>query len=116
MTTSESHQLTPAMLHILLAIAAGARHGYGIMKEVAERTDGGTELGAGTLYRSVGKMLEAGWIEEIESERDNPLGPRRREYALTDEGRRVAAGEVRQLHGLVRWARDAELVDPAELA
>lgn len=116
MTMPEQPQITPAMLRILLAIAAGARHGYGIMKEVAERTDGAMELGAGTLYRSIGKMLEAGWIEEIESEEDNPLGPQRREYALTESGRRIAAGEVRQLHGIVRWARDADLIDPGELA
>lgn len=116
MTTHDQPQITPAMLHILLAIAAGARHGYGVMKEVAERTGGAMELGAGTLYRSIGKMLEAGWIEQVESDGDNPLGPQRREYALTEAGRRIAADEVRQLHGIVRWARDADLIDPGEPA
>jgi len=113
---SRQPPVTPAMLHILLAIAGGARHGYGIMREVAERTDGAVEMGAGTLYRSIKKMLEAGWITETDSEEANSLGPARREYEITDRGRRAAAAEVEQLSGIVQWARAASLVDPGESA
>lgn len=108
--------MTPAMLHILLAIAGGAQHGYGIMREVSERTGGTTELGAGTLYRSIKKMLDAGWIAEIEDEADHSLGPARRQYRVTADGREAAAGEVDQLHGIVEWARAARLTDPRESA
>lgn len=114
MTQTETTAPTPAMLHILLAIAGGAHHGYGIMREVAGRTDGAMELGAGTLYRSIRKMLAAGWIEESGEGEPNSLGPARREYRITGAGREVAAVEVRQLHGIVEWARASRLVDPHE--
>jgi len=106
--------MTPSMLHILLAIAGGAQHGYGIMREVAERTRGTTELGAGTLYRSIKKMLAAGLIEEADAAESNKLGPARREYRITERGREIAANEVEQLSGIVEWARSARLVDPRE--
>jgi DNA-binding PadR family transcriptional regulator len=112
--TPASAPITPAMLHILLAIAGGAQHGYGIMREVSDRTQGATELGAGTLYRSIKKMLEAEWIEESGSAEANSLGPARREYQITDRGRRAASSEVAQLHGIVEWARSSSLIDPGE--
>jgi len=104
--------MTSSMLHILLAIAGGAQHGYGIMREVADRTRGATELGAGTLYRGIKKMLEAGLIEEADAAEANSLGPSRREYRITERGREIAAAEVQQLNGIVEWARSASLVDP----
>ena len=112
--TPKTTQITPAMLHILLAIAGGARHGYGIMREVSERTRGATELGAGTLYRSVRKMLDAGWIQESGEAEVNSLGPARREYTITAVGREVATREVEQLSGIVEWARAATLAEPGE--
>lgn len=112
--TLETPPMTPSMLHILLAIAGGAQHGYGIMSEVAERTGGATELGAGTLYRSIKKMLETGLIEEADTTATNTLGPARREYRITERGRVIAAAEVEQLHDIVEWARAARLVDPRE--
>lgn len=112
--TIETPPMTPSMLHILLAIAGGAQHGYGIMSEVAERTGGVTELGAGTLYRSIKKMLETGLIEEAGVTEINKLGPARREYRITERGREIAAAEVEQLHGIVEWARAERLIDPRE--
>ncbi len=112
--THEIPPMTPSMLHILLAIAGGAQHGYGIMREVAERTSGSTELGAGTLYRSIKKMLATGLIDEIDAAQANSLGPARREYRITERGREIALAEVEQLHGIVEWARSASLVDPRE--
>jgi DNA-binding PadR family transcriptional regulator len=97
--------LTPAMLEILLALAEEDLHGYAIMREVERRTDGETRLGPGTLYRSVGQLLERGWIREADERPDPKLDDeRRRYYRLTDLGRRAAMAEVERLEGLVRTA------------
>jgi DNA-binding PadR family transcriptional regulator len=98
--------LTPAVLEILLALAEEDLHGYAIMREVERRTDGRTRLGPGTLYRSVGQLLERGWIREADERPDPELDDeRRRYYRLTDLGRRAAMAEVERLEGLVRTAR-----------
>jgi DNA-binding PadR family transcriptional regulator len=98
--------LTPAVLEILLALAEEDLHGYAIMREVERRTGGQTRLGPGTLYRSVGQLLERGWIREADERPDPKLDDeRRRYYRLTDLGRRAAIAEVGRLEGLVRTAR-----------
>jgi DNA-binding PadR family transcriptional regulator len=98
--------LTPAVLEILLALAEEDLHGYAIMREVEQRTDGETRLGPGTLYRSVGQLLERGWIREADERPDPKLDDeRRRYYRLTDLGRRAATAEIERLEGLVRMAR-----------
>jgi DNA-binding PadR family transcriptional regulator len=104
--------LTPAVFHILLALAAGKRHGYAIMQDVADLTGGQMRLGPGTLYRSMRTMLEAGLIEES-AERPDPAldDERRRYYRLTDFGQRVGQAEVARLDGLIGAARARQLVD-----
>lgn len=103
--------LTPAMFHILVTLAAGDRHGYGIMLEVEELTGGQMKLGPGTLYRTLQRMLVDGLIQESETR-----GPadqddeRRRYYRLTPLGRRVAQEEARRLHLLLRAARARKLL------
>ncbi len=98
--------LTPAVFHILLALADGEKHGYGIMKEVAQRTEGSMRMGPGTLYGSIGRMLESGLIE-MSAERPDPEmdDERRRYYRLTEFGLRVAEAESRRLDQLLRVAR-----------
>ncbi len=98
--------LTPAVFHIMLALADGERHGYGIMQEVAALTDGALRLGPGTLYGSIKRMLADGLIEETD-ERPDPLldDERRRYYRLTAYGAAVLSLETRRLEGLVRQAR-----------
>ena len=98
--------LTPAMFHILLALADAERHGYGIIKEVSMRTDGRVQMGPGTLYGLIKRMLAEGLIEESE-ERPDPEtdDERRRYYRLTDFGHRVAAAEAQRLAQMVRVAR-----------
>jgi len=97
--------LTPAVLEILLALAEEDLHGYAIMREVEQRTDGETRLGPGTLYRSVGQLLERGWIREADERPDPELDDeRRRYYRLTDLGRKAAMAEVERLEELVRTA------------
>jgi DNA-binding PadR family transcriptional regulator len=103
--------LTPAIFHIMLALAGKELHGYGIMQEVAELTSGQTQLGPGTLYRSIQRMLIDGFILERESAGVAEGGPhRRRIYQLSDQGLRVARAEAKRLTVLVEAARGRRLL------
>ena len=97
--------MTPAMFHILLATADQARHGYAIMQEVQERTDGAVDLGSGTLYRAIGRLLDEGLIAPVSSADD-----RRRPYRITAAGRSAASAEARSLAQSVTWAKRAKLL------
>jgi DNA-binding PadR family transcriptional regulator len=103
--------LPPATFHILLAVAEEDRHGYAIIQDVAARTNGELKLSAGTLYRSIQRMLEQGLIVET---RDRPApeldDERRRYYRITPFGAATARGEARRLTQLVRMARDRGFV------
>jgi len=102
--------LPPATFHILIALAAGDRHGYAIIQEVAARTDNQIKLGAGTLYRSLQRMLEQGLILETDSRPAAELDDdRRRYYRITRYGEAVARAEARRLTQLVRLARASGL-------
>ena len=106
--------LSPAVFHVLLALADAERHGYGIIKEVEARTEGRVRLGPGTLYGSVKRMLEEGLIEESDERPDSELDDeRRRYYRLTGFGRRVASAEAERLNGLVDAARAKRLLSRA---
>ena len=98
--------LPPATLHILMSLSEEDRHGYAVIQDVAARTGGEVKLGAGTLYRSIQRMLEQGLIVEV-SERPAPEDDdeRRRSYRITPFGRRVARAETRRLTDLVKLAR-----------
>jgi DNA-binding PadR family transcriptional regulator len=103
--------LTPAMFHILLALADKERHGYDIMREVDERSEGNMRLGPGTLYGSIKRMLSDGLIEELDERPDPELDDeRRRYYRLTSLGRRVAVAEAERLERLVKSARSKKLL------
>jgi DNA-binding PadR family transcriptional regulator len=99
-----------ATFHILVALADGDRHGYAIIQDVAARTDGALRLSAGTLYRSVHRLLEEGLIAEVR-ERPAPEDDdeRRRYYRLTPFGTAVARAEASRLADLLRLARSAGL-------
>jgi DNA-binding PadR family transcriptional regulator len=102
--------LTPAALHILLSLADEERHGYGIMREVEDRTGGEVRLGPGTLYGAIKRMLAAGLMEESDERPDPELDDqRRRYYRITDFGRQVAGAEAERLADLVDTARDKKL-------
>lgn len=98
--------LPAATFHILLAVAEDDRHGYGIIQDVAARTGGDLKLSAGTLYRSIQRMLEQGLLVEAR-ERPAPEldDERRRYYRITPFGAAVARAEARRLAQLVRLAR-----------
>jgi DNA-binding PadR family transcriptional regulator len=103
--------LTPAVFHILLALADGKSHGYGIMQDVAHFTGGETRLGPGTLYRSIQRMLVDGLIEELAiSLHDESDDDRRRYYRLTKKGLAVARREAQRLADLVDAARHRNLL------
>lgn len=108
--------LTPAVFHILLALAGGERHGYGIMQEVSTLTDGKVILGPGTLYGTINRMLEAGLIEESDERSDPELNDeRRRYYRITNKGLRAARKEAERLQGLVRIARARKLLQARQI-
>jgi DNA-binding PadR family transcriptional regulator len=92
-------------LHILLALRDGERHGYAIMREVEQLSDGTVKMGPGTLYGSIKRMLADGLIEESDARPDPDLDDqRRRYYRLTGLGARVCDAEVARLRALVERA------------
>jgi DNA-binding PadR family transcriptional regulator len=103
--------LPPTAFHILISLAGGDRHGYAIMREVAERTGGKLKLNPGTLYTTIRRLLSDGLIAELD-ERPDPEqdDERRRYYSLTPFGRKVVRAEAARLEDLVSMARRAGLV------
>jgi DNA-binding PadR family transcriptional regulator len=107
MTTS----LPEAAFHILVSLADGERHGYAIIQDVETRTDGELRLSAGTLYRSIQRMLEQGLIVESNRRPARALDDeRRRYYRITPSGIAAARAELRRLMELIRLARERGLV------
>ncbi|HEY2384472.1 MAG TPA: PadR family transcriptional regulator [Terriglobia bacterium] len=103
--------LTPAVFHILIALADGETHGYAIMQEVSRRSGGSVRLGPGTLYGAISRLLEEGLIEESADRPDPEMDDtRRRYYRLTNFGGRVLAAETERLAGLVRAARSTKVI------
>ncbi len=103
--------LTPAVFYILLALSDGERHGYGIMQEIARRTDEQVHMGPGTLYGSIKRMIADGLIEESGTRPDPDLDDeRRRYYRLTAQGNLVVRAEARRLEQLVRVAYTKQLL------
>src|SRR5215831_6925385 len=97
--------LTPPVFHILLALADEEKHGYGIMQDVARQTHGALQLGPGTLYGCLKRMLAAGLVEESEERPDPQLDDeRRRYYRMTPLGRRTVRAEAKRLAGAVTVA------------
>jgi DNA-binding PadR family transcriptional regulator len=92
--------------HVLLCLADGEQHGYGIMQEVLERTGGRVRLWPATLYGSLRRLLDEGLIEECERRAGRETNDvRRRYYRLTSFGRRVLTAEIARLEDLVKAAR-----------
>lgn len=106
--------LSPAAFSILLALKDGEKHGYLILREVADRTGGQVRLLPGTLYNLLKRMLEDGWIEELDERPDPALDDeRRRYYRLSGIGERILLQEARRLESLVHLARRYGLAGPA---
>ena len=108
-STSETATLTPLMFQILIAVSGGERHGYAIMQEIEERTDGAFRIGAGSLYRAIRQLVDAEFI--VEATPQPQVHRQRRYYRLTPMGRIRAAAEARVFHGIVAWAQDSGVLD-----
>ena len=105
-----SAPLTPAVLHILLALSTEERHGYGIMKQVERESQGKVKMGPGTLYGSIGRMMEAGLIRESDSKVDPRLDDQRRiYYTLTGLGQKALEAELDRYRDVVAVASEKKL-------
>jgi DNA-binding PadR family transcriptional regulator len=110
MADQSQQPLTPAVFHILLSLADGEKHGYGIMKNVETQTRGRIKMGPGTMYGSIKRMLAAGLIEETEERPDPELDDeRRRYYKLTAVGRKVAVAETQRITQVLKIARQKHI-------
>ncbi|MGB2664850.1 MAG: helix-turn-helix transcriptional regulator [Candidatus Acidiferrum sp.] len=103
--------LPSSAFQILLSLVDEDLHGYGIMRQVADQTDGRMRLGPGTLYSSIQTLLEAKLIDEVGQREDAKLGPeRRRYYRLSSAGRKLARSEASRLADLLRVARAKKIL------
>jgi DNA-binding PadR family transcriptional regulator len=110
--TKDAQALLPlpsATFHILIAVSGEPRHGYAIIQDIAARTDGGLRLSAGTLYRSIARMVEQGLLSETSKRPALGDDERRRYYRITPFGTAVARAEMGRLTSLVRLARASGL-------
>ena len=102
--------LTPAVLHILLALSTEERHGYGIMKQVERESQGKVKMGPGTLYGSLGRMMAAGLIRESDRKVDPGMDDERRiYYAITALGQKALEAELDRYRDVVSLAADKQL-------
>jgi DNA-binding PadR family transcriptional regulator len=108
--------LTPVVLEVLLALAAGERHGYAILLDVEARSAGRTRLLPGSLYRALHRLREQGLVEEVEAAPAEAEDPRRQVFRLTARGRAAAAAEARRLAATVATARARRLLAEKERA
>src|SRR6202795_104756 len=109
--------MTPAMFHVLIALADGEKHGYAILKEVARRTEDKVRLSAGTLYGNLARLESAGLIAESGERPEIALDDeRRRYYKLTKFGREVAVAEARRMEEVVAQAHAKKLFRKTETA
>ena len=105
--SSDNQPLTPAVFHILLALSSGARHGYGIMKQVEIDSQGKVNMGPGTLYGSLKRMLDAGLVQESGARADPAMGDERRiYYQMTSAGKKALSVELARFKHLVALAQE----------
>ena len=110
-TTNPNSPLTPAVFHILLALSSGERHGYGIMKQVEADSQGKVKMGAGTLYGSLKRMLDAGLVKESDRRVDPEMDDERRiYYRITGVGEKALAAELERYRHIVGVAKKLKLL------
>ncbi len=108
---NKKSSLTPAVFHILLALSNGELHGYAIMKKVGEDSQGQVKMGAGTLYGSIKRMLDAGLVEESDKRIDPEMNDERRiYYRITGVGEKVLADELERYNRIVSLAQELKLL------
>jgi len=110
MNKQKTKPLTPAVLHILLALSTKERHGYGIMKLVEADSSGKVNMGPGTLYGSIGRMIEAGLIHESDKKIDPEMDDERRVYyKITGAGQIALTAELERYRGVIAVAEQKRL-------
>jgi len=103
--------LSPRVFQVLISLADRPRHGYAVIRDVEQRTEGGIRLTASTLYDALARLAEQGWIEEVEAPASaGDHDARRRYYRLTELGRQVARLEARRLERVIETARERRLL------
>jgi DNA-binding PadR family transcriptional regulator len=102
--------LTPTVFHILLALAEGPRHGYRVMQDVARLSDGQVQLGPGTLYGAIDRMVESGLIETATGPEGAGRGKPRRYYRMTGLGQGALVAESERMAALVGYVRGKKLI------
>jgi DNA-binding PadR family transcriptional regulator len=111
MPKQKLNPLPAAAFQILMSLADDDLHGYEIMRRVEAQTDGRTRIGPGTLYSSIQALLDAGFIAELASRRDEHLNDeRRRYYRVTAAGRKAARDEAERLADVLRVARAKKIL------
>lgn len=116
MPKQKLNPLPSTAFQILLALVDDDLHGYGIMRQVADQTEGRIRLGPGTLYSSIKTLLEAKLIEEVVARADARLGSeRRRYYRLTSAGRKLVRSEAERIADLLRVARSKKILRGAHV-
>lgn len=107
---NEKGLLTPAVFHILLALSNGELHGYGIMKQVESDSKGQVKMGAGTLYGSLKRMLDAGLIRESDKRIDPEMDDERRiYYQISALGEKALSNEIERYQHIVKIAKKLKL-------
>jgi DNA-binding PadR family transcriptional regulator len=114
--SSKSRVLTSVDLQILLTLAAGPLHGYGIKLDVAERTEGRMSLGSGTLYEAIQRLEGRAFITVAPPPEGDEADPRRRYYKLEPEGERAMRGELDRMAAVVNYGRSLDLLSGSEEA
>lgn len=109
-------RLSSQVFQILLSLIDGDAHGYAIIQDIRNRTEGEVSLTASTLYAAMKRLLSAGWIEEVELPAHKVEDARRRSYRITRGGRRVARAEAERLERLTAMARERRLLPSARVA
>ncbi len=109
-STDDFLPLRPVDYHILMVLLDGKRHGYGIVRDIADRTGGKIKLVPGNFYAMLNRMIDAGLIAEAETKTQNGDGAKRRYYRIVPLGKRVAAAEAERLKGLVDEAKARHLL------
>lgn len=98
--------LTEATFFILLSLSPSPKHGYAIMKEVKELSNGRIKFSTGTLYGAIKRLLEQGWIKRVADPEPNLTERERKAYMLTDKGSKVIGAEVERLKSLIKTAQE----------
>ena len=110
-TGNKKTSLTPAVFHILLALSSGELHGYGIIKQVEGDSQGKVNMGAGTLYGSLKRMLDAGLVKESDKQVDPEMDDARRiYYRITRVGEKALGAELERLQHIVGVAKKLKLL------